>query len=254
MKNRIPIFQQPFLIPPSDKVLNHRRKSVSIALGLAIAVSAMLSGSLHAQESASQLFLAPSTVPDQDWTGASLLTLPTIGSYTFTATQAGGNDISDVQVLGELNPDPGSSDGSYDTADLDNISYSDESTYFDETPGISYSASTPGGTSDTVSFNQTGMYFVQVDTDQGSQQFQVDVDDYTMFDGSVQATGPQRIAGNLTPGNNINTIISTGAGDAALANATAQLPNAQTASTVQQVITASRLPMRPMATRRSPSP
>ena len=209
--------------------VNHCKLKTRLSIGFGFAVLTLLCGQLLAQENASQLFLAPDAVPETVYTP---IDMATTGSTTFTASQvAGGTVIYDVAVLPELDPNPSSSDGSYTPAQLAAINSSDYGTYFAETPTVNYSASSPGGANDTVTFNQTGMYFVQLTTDAGTGIFQVNVN--TDILGGT-ATGPARQT--VSPPNNGTTIVSD-AGGTALNNVTALLPNAQTASGIAQIET-----------------
>jgi hypothetical protein len=127
---------------------------------------------LLAQESASQLFLAPSAVP---YTVYPQTFLSTVGSTTFSASQVtGGTVINDVAILPGLVDNPSNPvDGSYTEAQLAAINSASYGTYFALSPTVDYSASNPGGSSDTVTFNQPGVYFVQLQTDAGNRIFQV---------------------------------------------------------------------------------
>ncbi len=212
---------------------NKRNGELSIAIGFA--VLAVTSGRLFAQESQSQLFLSPAAVPEQVYTPTAITPG---GSVMFNASQVpGATSVSDVQVMGELLPNPANpSDGSYTPAQLSAITQSNESTYFAENPGVDYSASTPGCGNDTVTFNKPGTYFFQLDTNNGSGIFEVNAGDDLALDGAAQANGTNRII--TAPPNNNTTIIATNdpPGNVAMANGMTQLPNAQTANSVAQVI------------------
>jgi hypothetical protein len=193
----------------------------------------LLSAQLLAQETASQLFLAPSAVPEAIYTP---IDLSTPGSQVFNASQVpGGTVINDVAVCPVLLPNPSNPvDGSYTDAQLAAINFGNESTYFADTPTVDYLASNPGGASDTVTFNQEGVYYVQLQTNAGDEIFQVAVSAALASEpgpAQIEPTGPDRIID--PPPNNSTTIISTGAGagDKAMTNAMTQLPGAQTAST-----------------------
>jgi hypothetical protein len=197
-----------------------------IAIGLGVAVLNLLSGQLLAQENASQLFLAPSAVPEAIYTP---IVLSTPGSITFNASQVpGGTVINDVAVLPTLLPNPSNPvDGSYTAAELAAIDSTNYSTYFALSPTVDYSASTPGGVSNTVTFNQPGMYFVQLQTDVSNGLFEVDVD-VELLDGV--ATGPNRQI--VTPPNDGTTIISS-----VLVVTPILLPKAGVASGTNQIAT-----------------
>jgi hypothetical protein len=212
---------------------NSRKSSLLITVGLV--VLALTSGRLLAQESQMQLFLSPAAVPEQIYTTTEI---SPGGSVIFNASQvAGATTINDVAVMGELLPNPNNpSDGSYTPAQLSAITFSNESTYFAENPGVSYSASNPGGATDTVTFSQPGQYFVQLQTNNGNGLFEVNAGDDLALDGAPQPAAPNRLI--TAPPNNNTTIIANNdpPNNTAMANARTQLPNAQVAGSVADVV------------------
>jgi hypothetical protein len=213
-------------------------------LALGFAVLAVAAGQLPAQETADQLFLAPSAVPEAIYTPT---VLAGTGSTVFTAGQVvGGTVINNVAVLPLLLPNPGNpGDGTYTAAQLGAINSGNYGAYFALRPTVDYSASAPGGASDTVTFNKPGVYYVQVQTNAGNGLVQVLVDT-ALADGAPKPTGPGVTI--PAPPNDGTTIISAGDPDdpvhdssgnitpGAMAKAQQQLTKAQTAQSDQDVI------------------
>jgi hypothetical protein len=200
--------------------------------------------SCWANETATQLFLAPSLVPEAIY---SPIVLAAPGSTTFNVSSVpGASVINDVSILPLLLANPGDPGGFYTTSQLAAINLSNYSGFFSQSPTVDYTASNPGGLSDTVTFNKAGMYYVQLQTDAGNDLFQVLVDTYQAGGPAPQPTS----AGEQIPAppNDGTTIISAGDPDdpqhttdgnivpGAMVNAQHQLTNAQTATSVAQVI------------------
>ncbi len=177
-----------------------------LAIGLAFVLSTLLCGQLWAQETATQLFLAPSAVPLQVYTN--YLTTTTGGSVTFSASQVGGTIIKNVAVLPNLNPGPGL-DCSYTQSQLDAINVDNYQSYFAYTPTVDYSATSPGGADSTVTFNQPGLFFVQLTTDAGvSAPIEVAVDTDLLGQLGVTPTGPNRWIWSLFSPANRSSVVS----------------------------------------------
>jgi len=206
----------------------------------ALAILIVLPARSFAQdETNSQLFLAPEDVPYQQYTPDNITSG---GTVTFNASQVpGATSLTDVQILPELNPDPNTSDGDYPNSDLDAINSSDYSSYFAETPNVDYDTTTPSAGSSLATFNTPGIYFAQLDTNNGSTIVEVNVDDENAEDpaaGAGDKLGPQRKI--ATPNTDL-VLISSGdpKDNGAMANAMAQnLPNAQNVNSVAAVVTA----------------
>lgn len=149
-------------------------------LGLMFASIVIPAGVLLASPvSTSNLFLAPSLVPADDYTAGPTFNT-TVGRTFITGSDTlslsfvpgslldlpAGSTITGVHILPALNPNPSMVQGEYSAADLAGINAGNSSTYFFRVPGTDasadYWADLEAGAL-VVNFNVTGQYFLNID-------------------------------------------------------------------------------------------
>jgi hypothetical protein len=188
------------------------------------------------------LFLAPSLVPTAIYDP---INISPGGSHVFSAADVpGATDLLGIRILPVLEPNPNSAEGEYQAADLAGITVQNYSSFYAFEPNQDYFATTIEGDASTATFEESGSYYVQLHTSNGSTEsdsyFRVQADDFLAEDpaaGVKDATGPER---KITLPKTELTVISDGDpnDNGFLANAQNQLPDAVKAKTIQEAIDA----------------
>lgn len=195
-------------------------KRVRRALFAILLCAGMPGGSLAALVSASDLFLAPALVPEDDYatTGRTFSTPAESLSLSFSpgshALLPAGGSIVGAHILPLLNPNPATAMGEYSSADLAAITSGNYASYFFRLPGTHYAADLTGGVL-TVDFHASGQYFVGVDYVFGGAAstvlYHVEVNDFFGGDGAAdKAAVSRKIDGPTT---DFNIVSTTPAGD-----------------------------------------
>lgn len=221
-----------------------RRILSRILLVTVLLLPAAASGSFI---TSSDLFVAPADVPTAVYTPIVVPYSLSGGSVNLSiADVPGATELLGVHIVPVLNPDPSTADGAYTLSDLAAIDSSNYASFYAFQPNVDYFATTILSNSSTISFNGNadGAYEVDLVTSNGvtisDTFFRVDFGDALGEDPAGGAADATNVDRKVTLPQTALTIISSGDpnDNGYLANATAQIPGAVQANSVQAVVDA----------------
>ena len=105
-------------------------------------------------------------------------------------------DLVGLQILPLLNPNPSTSDGSYTRAQLAGINLGNYHSYYAFQPNVDYFATSISGNASTVTIDQSGRYYVDLQTLKGKHVsnsfFFIEADDALAEDPAAEVSGQDR--------------------------------------------------------------